>query len=96
MFSHTLQARVNVQLCGKQPAHLDQMLVVTVDVVVALVPAVFPLTGADGRRPRPVAADGRGQGHGLHPGVTSQSGLSWEVREGGREVGREGGREGGW
>lgn len=51
----------HLQLCSKQPAHLGHMLAVAVDVVVCLVPAVFPLAGADGRRACPVVADGRGQ-----------------------------------
>lgn len=51
----------HLQLCGKQSAHLGHMLAVAVDVVVCLVPAVFPLAGADGRRARPVTADCRGQ-----------------------------------
>lgn len=51
----------HLQLYGKQPAHLGPMLAVAVDVVVRLVPAVFPLAGADGRRARPVTADCRGQ-----------------------------------
>lgn len=53
------------------------MLAVTVDVVVCLVAAVLPLAGADGRRARPVIADRRGQGHGRHSGLASQSSLTY-------------------
>lgn len=62
--------RLHVQVRSKQAAHLGHMLVVGVHAVVGQFNAVFPLTGADGRRSCPVVSDWRG--HRLHSGLATQ------------------------
>lgn len=52
-------------------AHFGDVLVFTVQLLVALVHAEFPLAGADGRRARAVVAE-RGGLQGLHSGLPSQ------------------------
>lgn len=49
------------QLRGKQSTHLCHVLVF-IHVAVPLITTQLPLSGADGRRTRPVAGGGRGGG----------------------------------
>lgn len=57
---------------AEDTAHLGDMIIFTVQVLVPGFHAEFPLAGADGRRACAVTAESRGHGEGLHSGFSPE------------------------
>lgn len=57
---------------AEDTAHLGDMIIFTVQVLVPGFHAEFPLAGADGRRACAVTAESRGHREGLHSGFSPE------------------------
>lgn len=62
----------NLQVGAEDTAHLGDVFVFTVEVLVPGFHAEFPLAGADGRWACAVTAEGRGHREGLHSGFSPE------------------------
>lgn len=80
---------------AEDAAHLGDVVVFTVQVLVPGLHAEFPLAGADGRRACAVTAERRGHREGLHPGFSPEGSFTYAKkirmlsavrREGGRSA----------